>query len=475
MSSITTPQAVGTNTGRWVLGITSAAALLVGLDALVVSTAITTIRADLAATTDQLGWMVNAYTLTFAVLLMPASALGNRFGRRRVFITGVLLFTVASVACALATDPGALIASRAVQGAGSAAIMPLALALLTAAFPPERRAAATGVFAAVTGVSVPLGPVVGGVVVHGISWPWIFWINVPLGIALAVAARLELSESETTRARFDIIGVLLVAVGALGVVWALVRGDRSGWTSPEIVAALVIGGVGLAAFIAWEARTPTPMLPLALFRNVQFTAGSATIFFVWGSALGSVYFMAQFFQTGQGFDALSAGVRMIAWGATTTFIPRLVGKRIPARGAPIFITVGMALHTVGLLCFAAAADPDRGYGWLVAPLVLSGAGCAMAIPAAQALTLASLQGPQIGTAAGAYSMFRQLGGAAGVAAMIAGFAGFGGYGNAASFTDGFAAALIVGAAFAAIAGVAGSGLFTRLLQRTTPEPSTSQA
>lgn len=267
MSSTATPLAIGTNTGRWVLGITSAAALLVGLDALVVSTAITTIRSDLAATTDQLGWMVNAYTLTFAVLLMPASALGNRFGRRRVFISGVLLFTVASVACALATDPSALIASRAVQGAGSAAIMPLALALLTAAFPPEQRAGAMGVFAAVTGASVPLGPLVGGVVVHGISWPWIFWINVPLGIALGVAARLKLSESETTRARFDFIGVLLVAVGALGVVWALVRGDRSGWTSPEIVAALTIGLVGLAAFFAWEGRTQTPMLPLTLFRK----------------------------------------------------------------------------------------------------------------------------------------------------------------------------------------------------------------
>ena len=469
---------------RWVLAITSASALLDGLDALVVSTAITTIRSDLAATPEQLGWMVNAYTLVFAVLLMPASALGDRFGRRRVFTSGVLLFTAASAACALATDPSVLIAARAVQGAGSAAIMPLALALLTAAFPPQERAGALGVFAATTGISVPLGPLVGGAVVHGISWPWIFWLNVPLGLALALAARLRLTVSGTpsststgtpsgtpsgtaaTSARIDVVGILLVAVGAFGVVWALVRADGSGWTSPGILAALAVGLAGLAAFVAWEGRTGTPMLPLSLFRTPGFAAGGVTIFFLWGSALGSVYFMAQFFQTGQGLDALSTGVRMIAWGATTTFVPRLVGRRIPARGAPVFIAGGMGLHALGLLWFASAADPGRGYGWLVAPLVLSGTGCATAIPAAQALTLASLQGPRIGTAAGAFSMFRQLGGAAGVAAMIAAFGGSGGYGDRRSFTDGFVAALVVGAAFAAVAGAAGGGPLLRLLART---------
>jgi len=471
-----------TTARRWVLGITSAAALLVGLDALVVSTAITTIRSDLAATPDQLGWMVNAYTLVFAVLLMPASALDDRFGRRRVFTTGVLLFTAASTACALATDPPVLIVARAVQGAGSAAIMPLALALLTAAFPPEGRAGALGVFAATTGISVPLGPLVGGAVVHGISWPWIFWLNVPLGLGLALAARLRLTASGTPTgtptgtgtapARIDVVGILLVAVGAFGVVWALVRADGSGWTSLGILAALVTGLVGLAAFVGWEGRTRTPMLPLSLFRTPGFAAGGATIFFLWGSALGSVYFMAQFFQTGQGVDALSTGVRMIAWGATTTFVPRLVGRRIPARGAPVFIATGMGLHALGLLWFAAAAGPNRGYGWLVAPLVLSGTGCAMAIPAAQALTLASLQGPRIGTAAGAFSMFRQLGGAAGVAAMIAAFGGSGGYGDRRSFTDGFVAALVVGAVLAAAAGAAGGGPFVRLLTRVTrPGPA----
>jgi hypothetical protein len=339
--------------------------------------------------------------------------------------------------------------------------MPLALALLTAAFPPRERAGALGVFAATTGISVPLGPLVGGAVVHGISWPWIFWLNVPLGLALALAASLKLTESEKTVARFDVPGILLVAVGALGVVWALVRGDRSGWTSPEIIGAFVVGLAGLTAFVRWESRTGAPMLPLSLFRSAPFAAGGATIFFLWGSALGSIYFMAQFFQSAQGLDPLAAGVRMIAWGATTVVVPRIVGKLIPAHGAPVFVAGGMALHASSLLWFAAAADPDRGYLWLAIPLVLSGTGVAMAIPAAQSLALSSLQGSRLGAAAGAFSMLRQLGGAAGVAAMVAGFAGYGGYGSPEVFTDGFAVALVIGAALAALGGVAGGGLFVR--------------
>jgi EmrB/QacA subfamily drug resistance transporter len=467
-----TEQASSTTTNRrWVLGVTSAAGLLVGLDALVVSAAITTVRSDLGASIDQLGWMVNAYTLTFAVLLMPAAALGDRYGRRRVFTTGVLLFTGASCGCALASDPIVLIAARAVQGAGSAAVMPLALALLTSAFPPAERADALGVFAATTGISVPLGPLVGGAVVHGVSWPWIFWLNVPLGLALAVAARLKLNEYGTTTARFDVPGVLLVAVGALGLVWALIRGDGSGWDSPEIIGAFVTGLAGLTAFLWWESRTSAPMLPLDLFRNASFAAGGATIFFLWGSALGSIYFMAQFFQSAQGLNAFSAGLRMIAWGATTVVVPRMVGKLIPAHGARLFVVAGMTLHASSLLLFATAADPDRGYVWLAVPLILSGTGVAMAIPATQSLALSSLPGHQLGAGTGAFSMLRQLGGAAGVAAMIAGFAGRGRYGTPDTFTDGFGAAIVIGALFAAVGALAGGGLLTRILNRGTHRAS----
>lgn len=456
--SITRP---GRSTQWWVLTVTSIASLLVGLDALVVSTAITTIRTDLDATPEQLQWMINAYTLAFAVLLMPASAIGERVGRRRAFTGGLLLFGGASVACALATDPIFLISARAAQGAGSAFIMPLALALLTAAFAPHERAGALGIFAATTGISVPLGPLVGGAVVHGVSWPWIFWLNVPLTLALALATMLRLEETERSPARVDVVGVVLIATGSLGIVWGLVRGNVSGWTSSEITAAFAMGILGISTFALWERRTSAPMLPVDLFSSREFNAGGVVAFFLTASTIGSIYYMAQFFQTGQGLGPLDAGLRMMAWGAVTVVVPRVVGKLIPTRGEGIFIVAGMALHAASLLCFAALASPDRAYLALVLPLMLSGAGVAMAIPAAQSLTLSSIAGPRIGTAAGAFSMFRQLGAAAGVAAMVAGFATRGSYATQASFTSGFRSALSVGTAMALVAGLAGFAALRR--------------
>jgi EmrB/QacA subfamily drug resistance transporter len=451
----TADQAPSRVTQRHVLIITSVASLLVGLDALVVSTAVTTIRQDLGASPEQLQWMVNSYTLTFAVLLMPASALGERIGRRRAFMAGLLVFGGASVACALAGNPSVLIAARAVQGAGSALIMPLALALLTSAFPPAERAGALGVFAATTGLSVPLGPLVGGAVVHGISWPWIFWLNVPLAVGLAAAVRLRLEKTEPSPARLDIPGTLLIGIGALGIVWGLVRGNTSGWTSIEILASLGAGAVAIALFVWWESRAAAPMLSPDLFARPQFSAGVVAAFFLTASTIGSIYFMAQFFQSGQGLGALAAGGRMIAWGTTTVFVPRLVAKRIPAHAEGIFIVGGMLLHAGSLLAFAALATPDRTYLALVLPLVLSGTGVAMAIPAAQSLTLSSVSGPKLGAAAGAFSMLRQLGAAAGVAAMVAAFATDGSFASAASFTAGFTRSLLVGAVLALVAGSAG--------------------
>ena len=450
--SVTVPEVA---VQRWVLAVASGSSLLVGLDALVVSTAATTVRADLGATPDQLQWMVNAYTLAFAVLLMPASALGDRFGRRRMFTTGLVLFVAASCACALATAPGPLIAARAVQGVGAAFVMPLALALLTAAFAPADRPRALGVFAATTGASVPLGPLIGGAVVQGVSWPWIFWLNVPLGLGLAVAALRRVPESAPLPARIDAGGVALVAVGALGVVWGLVRGNTVGWTGGEVLAALAVGLVGIAGFAGWEARMHAPMLPLDLFRNRGFSAGSATIFFLWGSALGAVYFMAQFLQTGQGDDALGAGVRLLPWGLFVVLVPRVVMRLVPRFGAWPFAAGGALLHAASLAALSALAAPDRAYAALAVPLALSGTGVAMAIPAAQALALGALAGPRIGTAAGAFSMLRQLGGAAGVAAAVAAFGVRGGYASPGSFTDGFAAAVAACAGFAVAAGLAG--------------------
>jgi MFS family permease len=277
-----------THAPGWVLAITAAASLMVVLDALVVSTALSTIRAELDASVQQLEWTVNAYTLSFAVLLMTAAAVGDRFGRRRMFCVGVGLFAAASAGCALSGDAGSLIAARAVQGAGAALVMPLALALLGAAFAPEDRPKALGVFAGVSGLGVSLGPLLGGAVVEGASWPWIFWINVPLGVVLIALAAGRIDESFGERAHPDLIGLALVSGAGLGLVWGLVRGNPAGWGSPEVVATLGIGALLTVAFVLWELRASAPMVPMRLFRSRRFSAGNAAIFFHWGSAFGAL-------------------------------------------------------------------------------------------------------------------------------------------------------------------------------------------
>ena len=295
----------------WVVALTGLGSLMAALDTLVVSTALSTIRVDLHASVEQLEWTVNAYNLSFAVLLMTAAALGDRFGRRNLYAAGLALFTLASAACALSPSVGWLIAARAVQGAGAALITSIGLALLSAAFPPERRGAAIGIFSAITGLSVASGPLVGGAVVQGLSWEWIFWINVPLGLVAVPLVLTRVSESFGSEIALDIPGLILVSGAAFGIVWALVRGNDVGWGSLEIVASFVVGALLLVAFVAWESRVREPMLPLRFFRSRAFSAGNAAIFFTFASLFVGVFFFAQLLQTNLGYSPLAAGVRLL--------------------------------------------------------------------------------------------------------------------------------------------------------------------
>src|SRR5829696_2511017 len=241
---------------RWVLALTGIGSLMAALDTLVVSTALSTIRVDLDASIEQLEWTVNAYNLSFAVLLITGAAFGDRFGRRNLYAVGLGLFALASAAGALAPDVGWLIAARAVQGAGAALLMPLGLALLSAAFPPERRGAAIGIFSAITGLSVASGPFIGGAVVEGLAWEWVFWLNVPIGMVALPLVFRRMTESYGSDSALDIRGLLLVTGGALGIVWGLVRGNPDGWGSVEVVGSLALGLALVAGFVAWELRAP---------------------------------------------------------------------------------------------------------------------------------------------------------------------------------------------------------------------------
>ena len=434
MSSQTKPRQ------RWTLALTAVASLMVVLDALVVSTALTSIQADLGASLEQLEWTVNAYVLSFAVLLMTAAALGDRFGRRRMFAAGLGLFAAASAACALAPGVGWLIAARVLQGTGAALVMSLALALLSAGFPPELRPKALGVFAGVSGLAVAVGPLLGGAVVETISWPWIFWLNVPIGLLLIPPSLTRIEESFGPHQAIDVPGLALVSGAALGIVWGLVRGNSAGWGSLEVTLALALGLLLTLAFVIWELRAREPMLPMRLFRSRPFSAGNAAIFFHWGSALGALFFMAQFLQIGLGFGPLEAGLGLMPWGATTFVVPQLVGRLIGRFGERPFIAAGLSLNALALGWIALIAEPDLAYWQIAGPLILSGTGIAMSLPAAQSAVLTSVGPQDIGKASGIFSTLRQLGGAFGVAVLVAVFAGAGNYASAQAFSDGFVAA-----------------------------------
>jgi EmrB/QacA subfamily drug resistance transporter len=464
------------NATRWVVLLTAIGSLMAALDTLVVSTALSTIRIDLGASVEQLEWTVNAYNLSFAVLLMTGAALGDRFGRRNLYATGVGLFTVASALCALAPNVGVLIAARALQGAGSALLVPLGLALLSAAFPPERRGAAIGMFSAITGLAVASGPLIGGAVVQGLAWQWIFWINVPIG-ALAVPLVLtKMRESHGTDTSLDLRGLALVTGGVLGFVWALVRGNEAGWGSAEVVVSFVLGALLVAAFVAWELRTSEPMLPMGFFRSRAFSAGNAAIFLTFASLFSAVFFYAQLLQTGLGYDALGAGLRLMPWTATFITVAPVVGGLVDKIGERPFMVAGLSLQATGLAWLALIAEPGMAYSQMLAPFIVGGVGVSMAIPAAQNSVLGSMAEGALGKAAGANSMMRELGGVFGVAVVVAVFAGAGSFASPQAFTDGFEPAILVAAGLAlvgAMAGLALPGRRTVAAPRaaTIPEPA----
>jgi EmrB/QacA subfamily drug resistance transporter len=443
---------------RWVVALTAIGSLMAALDTLVVSTALSTIRLDLGATVEQLEWTVNAYNLSFAVLLITGAALGDRYGRRNLYAVGLGLFAAASAAAALAPDVGTLIAARAVQGAGSALIMPLGLALLSAAFPPEKRGAAIGMFSAITGLAVASGPLIGGAVVEGISWEWIFWINVPIGIVTIPLVLTRLRESHGPDSSLDIPGLALVSGGALGLVWGLVRGNQAGWGSAEVLAALIGGGLLIAAFLVWEGRAREPMVPLSLFRSRAFSAGNAAIFFVFAALFAAVFFYAQLLQIGLGYGPLAAGLRLMPWTATFLTVAPAAGALADRIGERPLMVTGLALQATGMAWLALIAEPGMSYPQMLLPLIVAGVGVSMAIPAAQNSVVGSVGLEAIGKAAGVNSMMRELGGVFGIAVAVAVFAAAGSYASPQAFVDGFTPAILLAAGLSLAGLVAALGL-----------------
>jgi EmrB/QacA subfamily drug resistance transporter len=438
----------------WTFAITSIALFMVTLDNLVVTTALPVIRKDLHASLQSLEWTVNAYTLTFAVLLLTGAALGDRFGRRRLFVLGMGVFTLGSIAAALAPTVDALVAARALQGVGGAIVTPLTLTILSGAVPAEKRGLALGAWGGIGGLAVAIGPLVGGAIVQGIAWQWIFWLNVPIGLVVVPLAWRRLSESYGPSSRLDLPGLGLASAGLLGIVWGLVRGNAAGWTSAEIVGALAAGVAMLAAFVAWELRAPAPMLPMRFFRNRGFALTNVASLLMFFGMFGSIFLLAQFFQVIQGYSPLQSGLRILPWTAMPIFVAPIAGALSDRIGGQRIMAVGLALQAAGLGWIATVSSPTVAYADLVAPFVISGMGMALFFAPVANVVLSAVRPAEEGQASGANNAIRELGGVFGVAVLASIFAHYGGYRTAETFSNGMNAAVYVGAALVAVAAVA---------------------
>ncbi|MEU6395176.1 MFS transporter [Streptomyces sp. NPDC046939] len=438
----------------WALVITSVAGFMAALDNLVVTTALPSIREDLGGALDDLEWTVSAYTLTFAVLLMFGAALGDRFGRRRLFLVGLTVFTGASAAAAMASGIESLIAARAVQGVGAAIMMPLTLTLLTAAVPAAKRGMAYGIWGAVNGLAVASGPLIGGSLTEHVSWHWIFWLNVPLGLALLPLARLRLKESHGSGAPLDVVGTVLASGGLFGIVYGLVRAPIDGWTSPVVLLGLFAGAALLAAFVRHGIHAENPMLPMRLFRSRAFAGINAASLLMFLGMFGSIFLLSQFMQGVLGYSPTEAGLRMLPWTGMPMLIAPVAGYLSDRIGGRPVVAAGLFLQAAGLAYYALTVAADVSYTAQLPALVISGVGMSLYFAPASNLVMSSVRTHEQGIASGSNNALREVGGALGIAIMSSIFSASGGYDSAQHFVDGIRPALWVGAAAVAVAGAA---------------------
>jgi EmrB/QacA subfamily drug resistance transporter len=437
---------VNRSSERRTLIIVSLALFMVVLDNLVVTVALPSIRHTFGAGVQSLEWTVNAYTLAYAVLLLTGAALGDRFGRRRMFIVGLAIFTAASAAAALAPNTGLLIAARAILGSGAAIATPLTLTLLAEAFPPERRGLALGVWSAIGGVAVALGPLVGGAVITTLNWHWIFWINVPVGLLVIPFAARGLEESHGPYGRLDLPGLVLGSGGLLGIVYGLVRSQTAGFGAPSVLASLAAGVALISTFVLWELRAESPMLPMQFFRDRSFLITNLASLAMYFGLFGSIFFLTQDLQIVLGNSPLQAGLKLLVWTGTTMLVAPLAGILSARWGSRPFLAAGLTSQALALTLLATTASTHTPYTTLLLPFVLAGGGMGLFFAPAASAVLAAVQPNQAGQASGATNTIREVGGVFGVAVLASIFASHGSYASGHAFISGIVPALWVGVA-----------------------------
>ena len=440
---------------RVTLIVGSLAGFMIGLDATVVTTALPTIHATLHASASTLGWTVSAYSLAFAALILTGTALGDLFGRRRVFLAGFAVFTLASAACALAPSVTWLIAARAVQGAGGGIATPLSLVLITEAFPLQRRGAVIGAWGAITGVAVGFGPVIGGAIVQGLAWQWVFWVNVPIGIILVTLGQRLLAESRGPSRRLDPAGLALATGAVFAITDALLRGPQAGWHSGEVLGLFGIGAALAATFVLAERRSAHPMIPLGLFTNPMLRAAVTTRFLLFATILGAAFLVPQYLQLAHGFSPLRTGLALLPFTGPMMLIAPITGKIADRVGERVPIVAGFVLAAAGFTLLGLTVTATGSYPTIAGPLLLAGVGVGLAVPTTVSASLRAVGPQQAGLASGVGSTLQNIGGVFGVAAATAVFAGSGSYLTPAGFVHGLRPALLALAILAALGALAG--------------------
>jgi EmrB/QacA subfamily drug resistance transporter len=461
MSTASEPLAIKRTHLGWVLGLTSTAYFMVVLDSVVVITALPRMQRDLHVNLSVLQWTLNAYGIAFAAGIITAAALGDRIGRRKMFNIGLTLFTLASAACGLAPNASWLIAARTVQGLGGAIVLPLSLTILTTAFPAERRGTIVGIYGGLAGLAVAMGPIIGGAVTQAIGWHWIFWINVPVGIAAAVLGLRLLPESHGAPQRLDLIGVGLVTGSVVAVVWALTRANAAGWSSAEVISTLVAGAALLVGFVRWERSAAAPLVPPRMFASRDFTFGNLTTFLMTGAIFAAGTLVTEEFQLARGYSPVSAGLRLLPFFGTPMLVSPLAGALSDRIGRRPIMVTGLTLLTAGLVWVAWRGSLGTSWVELVIALFVAGVGISMALPTVPTAVISAVTPQEIGKASGINYMSQRFGAVFAIAIGAAVFTKFGGFGTPDSVTAGFKPGLWACAVFALLAALSATAMSPR--------------
>jgi len=400
-----------------VIVVASLPMFMVSLNNLVVTNALPEIARDFFASEANLQWVVNGYILAFAGLLLTGAALGDRFGRRRVFFGGIVLFALGSIACALAPSVGFLILARVAQGAGAAAVQPLSLTLVTSAVPESKRSTAIGLWGGVNGLGVAIGPLIGGAVTQGLSWQWIFWINVPVALAALPLLLRFVPESSGRDRELDLFGMLLVSAAVTFAVAGIVRAAADGWSATPIVGIFCAVAALLVLFVLWERRSAAPLLPLRFYRERAFVLSNIVSLAMFFGVFGSIFFISQYLQGPLDFSAFGAGVRTLPWTAMPMLVAPVAGALTDRVGGGRLMALGLIFQGAALAWLAAIATIDLSYATMVPALVLAGLGMGLVFAPTMIVVLGSVQDHEHGKASGANNTVREVGGALGVAVL----------------------------------------------------------